>query len=158
MENLEPLANEAKAAIAAAGDSATLEQLRVDYLGKKGQITGLLKGLGKLSAQERPKAGALINVVKQELQELIGARKSALDSAAVEAQLAAETIDVTLPGRGQSTGGIHPVTRTMERMEDFFGAIGFDVVEDRARYHVSKGGVVVLSRGVARPERGRYRI
>ena len=129
MENLEPLANEAKAAIAAADDGATLEQLRVDYLGKKGQITGLLKGLGKLSAQERPKAGALINVVKQELQELIGARKSALDSAAVEAQLAAETIDVTLPGRGQSTGGIHPVTRTMERMEDFFGAIGFDVVE-----------------------------
>ena len=129
MENLEPLANEAKAAIAAADDGATLEQLRVDYLGKKGQITGLLKGLGKLSAQERPRAGALINVVKQELQELIGARKSALDSAAVEAQLAAETIDVTLPGRGQSTGGIHPVTRTMERMEDFFGAIGFDVVE-----------------------------
>ena len=129
MENLEPLANEAKTAIAAAQDGAALEQLRVDYLGKKGRITGLLKGLGKLSAQERPKAGALINVVKQELQELIGARKSALDSAAVEAQLAAETIDVTLPGRGQSTGGIHPVTRTMERMEDFFSAIGFDVVE-----------------------------
>ena len=129
MENLEPLANEAKTAIAAAEDGAALEQLRVDYLGKKGRITGLLKGLGKLSAQERPKAGALINVVKQELQELIGARKSALDSVAVEAQLAAETIDVTLPGRGQSTGGIHPVTRTMERMEDFFSAIGFDVVE-----------------------------
>jgi phenylalanyl-tRNA synthetase alpha chain len=129
MENLEPLANEAKTAIAAAEDGATLEQLRVDYLGKKGRITGLLKGLGKLSAEERPKAGALINVVKQELQELIGARKSALDSVAVEAQLAAETIDVTLPGRGQSTGGIHPVTRTMERMEDFFSAIGFDVVE-----------------------------
>ena len=129
MENLEPLANEAKAAIAAAEDSATLEQLRVDYLGKKGRITGLLKGLGKLSAEERPKAGALINVVKQELQELLGARKSALDSAAVEAQLAAETIDVTLPGRGQSTGGIHPVTRTMERMEDFFSAIGFEVAQ-----------------------------
>jgi phenylalanyl-tRNA synthetase alpha chain len=129
MENLEPLANEAKAAIAAAGDSATLEQLRVDYLGKKGRITALLKGLGKLSAEERPRAGALINVVKQELQELIGARKASLDRAAVEAQLAAETIDVTLPGRGQSTGGIHPVTRTMERMEDFFTAIGFDVVE-----------------------------
>jgi phenylalanyl-tRNA synthetase alpha chain len=129
MENLEPLANEARAAIAAAGDSATLEQLRVDYLGKKGQITALLKGLGKLSAEERPKAGALINVVKQELQELIGVRKAGLDRAAVEAQLAAETIDVTLPGRGQSSGGIHPVTRTMERMEDFFTAIGFDVVE-----------------------------
>jgi phenylalanyl-tRNA synthetase alpha chain len=129
MENLEPLANEAKAAIAAAEDGATLEQLRIDYLGKKGRITALLKGLGKLSAEERPKAGALINVVKQELQELIGARKAGLDRAAVEAQLAAETIDVTLPGRGQSTGGIHPVTRTLERMEDFFTTIGFDVVE-----------------------------
>jgi phenylalanyl-tRNA synthetase alpha chain len=129
MENLEPLANEAKAAIAAAEDGATLEQLRVDYLGKKGQITALLKGLGKLSAEERPAAGALINVVKQELQELISAGKSALEFAAVEAKLSAEQIDVTLPGRDQSSGGIHPVTRTMERMEDFFSAIGFDVVE-----------------------------
>ena len=129
MENLEPLANEAKAAIAAAEDGATLEQLRVDYLGKKGQITALLKGLGKLSAEDRPAAGARINVVKQELQDLIGARKSALESAAIEARLAAETIDVSLPGRGQSTGGIHPVTRTIERMEDFFAAIGFEVVE-----------------------------
>ncbi|RLA51860.1 MAG: phenylalanine--tRNA ligase subunit alpha [Gammaproteobacteria bacterium] len=129
MENLEPLANQAKAAIAAAEDGSALEQLRIDYLGKKGRITALLKGLGKLSAEERPKAGALVNVVKQELQELIGVRKATLDSAAVEVQLAAQTIDVTLPGRGQSTGGIHPVTRTMERMEDFFTAIGFDVVE-----------------------------
>ena len=129
MENLQALADEAKAAIEAASEGAVLEQLRVDYLGKKGQITALLKGLGKLSAQERPQAGAQINVVKQELQALIGARKAALEAAAVEAKLAAETIDVTLPGRGQSTGGIHPVTRTMERMEDFFSAIGFDVVE-----------------------------
>lgn len=129
MENLEPLANEAKAAIAAATDSAVLEQLRVDYLGKKGQLTGLLKSLGKLSAEERPKAGALINVVKQELQDLIGARKAELEGAAIEAKLARETIDVTLPGRGQSTGGVHPVTRTIERMEDFFSEIGFEVVE-----------------------------
>ena len=129
MENLESLADEAKAAIAIAEDSATLEQLRIDYLGKKGHITSLLKGLGKLSAQERPKAGALINVVKEELQALLGERKQALESAAVDAQLAQETIDVSLPGRGQSTGGIHPVTRTIERIEDFFTAIGFDVVE-----------------------------
>ena len=106
MENLEPLANEAKAAIAAAEDGATLEQLRVDYLGKKGQITALLKGLGKLSAEERPAAGAKINVVKQELQGLIGARKTALESVAVEARLAEEAIDVTLPGRGQQRGGL----------------------------------------------------
>ncbi len=129
MENLEALGNEAKTAIAAAEDVQALEQLRVEYLGKKGQLTALLKGLGKLSAEERPAAGAKINVVKQALQELIGARKAELESAAVGAKLAQETIDVTLPGRGQSTGGIHPVTRTMERMEDFFGAIGFEVVE-----------------------------
>jgi phenylalanyl-tRNA synthetase alpha chain len=129
MENLEELASAAKAAISAAGDGATLEQLRVDYLGKKGQITALLKGLGKLSPEERPAAGAQINVVKQELQELIGARKSELEAAAVDARLAAETIDVTLPGRGSAAGGIHPVTRTMERMEDFFSAVGFEVVE-----------------------------
>ena len=129
MENLEPLAAEARAAIEAAEDGAALEQLRVDYLGKKGQITALLKGLGKLSAEERPQAGARINAVKEDLQALIGERKAAMASAAVEAQLSAETIDVTLPGRGQSTGGIHPVSRTMERMAEFFGAIGFDVVE-----------------------------
>jgi phenylalanyl-tRNA synthetase alpha chain len=129
MENLDTLAQEAKAAIAAAPDGAALEQLRVDFLGKKGQITALLKGLGQLSAEERPAAGAQINVVKQELQALIAERKTALESAAVAARLAAETIDVTLPGRGQSTGGLHPITRTIERMEAFFGAIGFEVVE-----------------------------
>jgi phenylalanyl-tRNA synthetase alpha chain len=129
MENLEPLANEARTAIAAAQDGPALEQLRVDYLGKKGQITSLLKGLGNLSEEERPTSGALINVVKQELQELISARKAELDATAVKAKLEQETIDVTLPGRGQTTGGVHPVTRTIERMEDFFSSIGFDVVE-----------------------------
>jgi len=129
MENLERLAIEAKAAIAAAENGATLEQLRVDYLGKKGQITGLLKGLGNLSADDRPKAGALINVVKQELQELIGARKTELDAIVGKARLEQEAIDVTLPGRAQTIGGVHPVTRTIERMEDFFSAIGFEVVE-----------------------------
>lgn len=128
MENLEPLAKQAKAAIVAAQDSATLEQLRVDYLGKKGQLTGLLKGLGILSAEERPKAGALINVVKEELQALISARKTELEARAITEKLEQETLDVTLPGRGQSTGGVHPVTRTIERMEDFFSAIGFEVV------------------------------
>ncbi|MFU8765348.1 MAG: phenylalanine--tRNA ligase subunit alpha [Haliea sp.] len=129
MENLKPLVEEAKAAIAAATDSAALEQLRVDFLGKKGRMTELLKGLGKLSAEERPAAGALINVAKQALQDLIAERKAVLETAAVAEKLARETLDVTLPGRGQSTGGIHPVTRTIERMEDFFGAVGFEVVE-----------------------------
>ena len=129
MENLEPIANQARSAIAAAQDSATLEQLRVDYLGKKGQLTGLLKGLSNLTPEDRPKAGALINVVKQELQELIGERKTALDATAVKAKLEQEAIDVTMPGRAKTIGGVHPVTQTIERMEDFFSAIGFDVVE-----------------------------
>ena len=129
MENLEPLANQARSAIAAAQDGVTLEQLRVDYLGKKGRLTGLLKGLSNLASEERPKAGALINVVKQELQALIGERKATLEAAAVEAKLEREAIDVTLPGRANTVGGVHPVSQTIERMEDFFAAIGFDVVE-----------------------------
>jgi len=129
MENLEQLALQARVAVEAAADGAALEQLRVDFLGKKGRITGLLKGLGSMPEEDRPRFGALVNVLKQELQDLIGARKSLLDAAAVKALLEKETIDVTLPGRGQSTGCVHPITRTIERMEDFFTAIGFDVVE-----------------------------
>ncbi|MEM8562146.1 MAG: phenylalanine--tRNA ligase subunit alpha [Pseudomonadota bacterium] len=129
MEDLEKLANKARTEIEAANDIDSLEQLRVHYFGKKGQFTALLRGLGKLPAEEKPAAGAKINAVKQELQDSLSERKTALEFAAVEAQLADSTIDVTLPGRGQSTGGIHPVSRTLERMEDFFSAIGFDVVE-----------------------------
>jgi phenylalanyl-tRNA synthetase alpha chain len=129
MENLEQLADEAREAIASAADTQALESLRVGFLGKKGQITALLKGLGQLDPAERPEAGARINVVKQELQELIGRRKADLEAAAVAEKLAAERIDVTLGGRDVAAGGLHPITRTIERMEDFFGAIGFDVVE-----------------------------
>lgn len=129
MENLQSLADQAKAAIGEANDLASLDDVRVQYLGKKGEITALLKGLGKLSAEERPKAGAEINVVKQELQELINARKSRLESSAVAEKLTAETIDVTLPGRGQLSGGLHPITRTLERISQFFTTIGFEVVE-----------------------------
>ena len=129
MENLEALAAKAREAIDAAGDNAALDQVRVEFLGKKGQITDLLKGLGKLSADERPAAGALINKVKQELQEIINVRKAELDNAAIAAKLASETLDVTLPGRRGDAGGLHPVTRTIERIEAFFANIGFDVVE-----------------------------
>ena len=129
MENLDNLAQQAKDAINAADDGQALESLRVEYLGKKGQITALLKGLGKLDPEERPTAGAAINVVKEELQALIGERKQSLAASAVAEKLAAERIDVTLPGRGQGSGGLHPITRTIERMEDFFATIGFDVVE-----------------------------
>jgi phenylalanyl-tRNA synthetase alpha chain len=104
-----------------------LDDLRVEYLGKKGRLTGLLKGLGKLTAEERPAAGAKINDVKQSLQDLIGQRKMHFESIELDAKLADETIDVTLPGRGEDVGGLHPVTRTMERIEGFFSRIGYDV-------------------------------
>lgn len=129
MEHLESLAAQARNAISEADDTVAVDQVRVDYLGKKGQITDLLKGLGKLSAEERPAAGAEINKVKQVLQELIGQRRSILEGAAVAAQLAKETIDISLPGRGQSTGNLHPITKTIERISDFFEGIGFETVE-----------------------------
>ena len=127
MIELEQIASEAGGAIDAATDLSALDVLRVDYLGKKGRLTGLLKGLGALSNEERPAAGAKINEVKQALQEQINNKKSELESAALDAQLANETIDVTLPGRGEEAGGLHPVTRTMERIEAFFTRIGYDV-------------------------------
>ena len=129
MENLDSLKQQGIDAVSAATDSKALEDLRVEYLGKKGHITSLLKTLGKLNEADRPRAGAAVNVVKQELQKLISARKNELESAAVTDRLAAEKIDVSLPGRGQTGGGIHPITHTIERMEDFFGSVGFDVVE-----------------------------
>lgn len=127
MENLVALTEEALELIKNADDLAALDHVRVEYLGKKGQITGLLKGLGKLSAEERPAAGAEINKAKQQVQEQINARKQAMEQAAIDAKLASETIDVTLPGRGQNNGGLHPVTRTLDRIEKIFSAVGYKV-------------------------------
>jgi phenylalanyl-tRNA synthetase alpha chain len=127
MSELEQIAKQAESSIAAAEKLSTLDDLRVEYLGKKGRLTGLLKSLGKLTAEERPVAGAKINDVKQSLQDLIGQRKAYFESIDLNAKLAKETIDVTLPGRGEDVGGLHPVTRTMERIEGFFSRIGYDV-------------------------------
>ena len=127
MSELEQIAKQAESSIAAAEKLSTLDDLRVEYLGKKGRLTGLLKGLGKLTAEERPVAGAKINDVKQSLQDLIGQRKAYFESIDLNAKLAKETIDVTLPGRGEDVGGLHPVTRTMERIEGFFSRIGYGV-------------------------------
>ncbi|MBV0933187.1 phenylalanine--tRNA ligase subunit alpha [Marinobacterium weihaiense] len=129
MENLETLLAQGKQAVAESETLAALDEIRVQYLGKKGELTSLLKGLGKLSAEERPAAGARINEAKEALQADITARRKALETAALEAKLAAETVDVSLPGRGQSVGGLHPVTRTLERIEAFFGSIGYSVAE-----------------------------
>ena len=129
MQALDDLKAEATAAIKSAGDSAALEKLRVEWLGKKGRVTDLLKSLGQLDADERPKVGAEINAVKQLLNEQISERKETLQQAAIAAQLAAEALDVTLPGRREDLGALHPITRTIDRMAAYFGALGFEVVE-----------------------------
>ncbi len=115
--------------IAAAQDLASLDALRVRYLGRKGRLTDALKGLKDLPPAERPAAGQAVNRAKQQLQAAIEARREALEARALEARLAAEAIDVTLPGRGQFCGGLHPVTQTLERIEDLFAQAGFSVAE-----------------------------
>lgn len=127
MEGLQELAQQADSAISAASDLAALEQLRVHYLGKKGAVTEQLKALGQLPPAERPQAGQTINQVKQQIQQALEARKQALQLSVLDAQLRDEAIDVTLPGRGYAVGGLHPITRTLNRIEQFFSQMGFTV-------------------------------
>jgi phenylalanyl-tRNA synthetase alpha chain len=115
--------------IAAAADPAALDEVRVHYLGKKGLLTAQLKQLGALPADQRPAAGQEINRVKQQVQQQLDARRAALLSADLDRQLAGEKIDVTLPGRGQSHGGLHPVSLTLRRIEQLFRPLGFSVAE-----------------------------
>ena len=129
MENLDALVAQALEAIKQAADVATLEQIRVQYLGKKGELTQVMKTLGNIPAEERPKVGALVNQAKEQVQSVLNGRKSEMEGAAMNARLAAERVDVTLPGRGQTTGGLHPVTRTMERIEQIFAHVGYTVAE-----------------------------
>lgn len=129
MENLSALTEEAITKVKQADALAALDQVRVDYLGKKGQLTALLKTLGQLSAEERPKAGALINEAKARVQEEINTRKTVLENAAIEEKLASETVDVTLDGRRATSGGLHPITLTMRRIEEIFAAVGYTVEE-----------------------------
>ena len=124
---LEAIINQAKALVDAAEDAATLDQVRVEFMGKKGKLTDLLKGLGKLSAEERPAAGQKINEAKQQIQQAISVKGDALRQAEMNAKLASEAIDVTLPGRTEQPGNLHPVSRTIQRIESFFGELGFAV-------------------------------
>jgi phenylalanyl-tRNA synthetase alpha chain len=135
---LDQIVSEATGKIDAATDLQALDQLRVEYLGKKGALTERMKQLGSLSAEERPKAGQAINEAKQKVQQTLEVKKNALNNAALEARLAEQTIDVSLPGRGQHGGGLHPVTRVMERIEDLFVQLGFEIadgVEIEDDYH-----------------------
>ncbi len=120
---------EAVSAVGAALDRAALEHLRVEYLGKKGLLTGYLKALGTLPVEARPTAGAAINRAKQCLQEAIDAKDEVLQTLDRDARLAAEAIDVTLPGRGQGRASLHPITRTLWRIESILAQVGYEVVD-----------------------------
>jgi phenylalanyl-tRNA synthetase alpha chain len=126
-ENLSTLVEQALADAAASLDISALEEVRVRVLGKKGLLTEQLKGLGKLPAAERPAAGQKINEAKVAIHEALEARREGLEREALRAELAAGTIDVTLPGRGQEPGSLHPVTRTRLRIERIFVQAGFQV-------------------------------
>ena len=121
------LVESALRAIEDSSDERSLEQLRVDYLGKKGSLTDLLKGLGKLSPEERPQAGERINIAKRQVQDALELRKKVLVEETHNRQLSSEAVDVTLPGRRQGGGGTHPVTRTIERIQSIFEAAGYTV-------------------------------
>jgi phenylalanyl-tRNA synthetase alpha chain len=129
MSEIEQLSQRALADIAGAHSSEALEALRVGLLGKHGSITAQLKSLGTLPAGQRKQAGEAINRARDAISEALAARKAELDDAAVEARLATETIDVTLPGRHAERGGLHPVTRTLERITDIFGRLGYAVAD-----------------------------
>ena len=127
MKGLSELLRLAASEIDAASDPAALDRVRVAYLGKKGELTARLKALSDLPAAERPAAGQEINRAKQELQGSINERRESLEAAALEAQLADDAVDVTLPGRGYAVGGRHPVSRAMARIEKIFRNAGFGV-------------------------------
>ncbi|HSH87042.1 MAG TPA: phenylalanine--tRNA ligase subunit alpha [Methylophilus sp.] len=127
MADLTPLIADAAQDFAHCHDVPALENAKAKYLGKSGVLTEALKGLGKLSAEERPAAGAAINVVKQAVEQALNARRDSILAAEQAKQLANESIDVTLPARAQSAGGLHPVTLTLRRVEELFHSIGFSV-------------------------------
>ncbi len=129
MQELQQILEQALAQFSVIDDEVELERVKARYLGKEGSLTGLLKGLGKLSAEERPAAGARINEVKQQIEAALQTRRDSIQQRALNAKLEAESLDVTLPGRNASTGGLHPVTRTLERVETLFNSIGFAVAE-----------------------------
>jgi phenylalanyl-tRNA synthetase alpha chain len=129
MNDLEPLVHDAQRDFAQATTPADLENAKARYLGKSGRLTDQLKALATLSPDDKKARGALINAAKQQVESALNARRQALADAELDAQLKAEALDVTLPGRQRGSGGLHPVSRTMERIEAIFSSMGFDVAE-----------------------------
>jgi phenylalanyl-tRNA synthetase alpha chain len=129
MNELETIVAAALADFAACADPAALENAKARYTGKAGRLTDLLKSLGKLDAAERPAAGARINAAKEQLEAALKQRRESLAEARLEQQLAGAALDVSLPGRGQAIGGLHPITRTIDRIEALFRSLGFAVAD-----------------------------
>ena len=127
--DIEAFVVQATAEIRACGNLAVLEQIRVRLLGKKGELTNQLKSLGQMEPEARRNAGAVINSAKEQLSSELDTRRDILQSEELAHQLASETIDVTLPGRGQTNGGLHPVTRVLQRIEKLFASAGFSIVD-----------------------------
>ena len=128
MQDITALHEQALAAVSQAEDIPALDTIRVEYLGKKGRLTEILKGLSSLSAAEKPKVGQLINQVKRDVAEHINLKLESLKSIQLAQKLAHERIDVTLPGRAKQAGSIHPVTHVKLFINDYFSRLGFDVV------------------------------
>ncbi len=127
MTDVDAIVKEALGLFREIEDPDQLEQAKGRFLGKEGALTGLLKGLGRLPAGERPAMGARINQAKEALEDALRGRREAIQAKRLEARLAEEALDVTLPGRGLGVGGLHPVTRTLRRIEALFRGIGFEV-------------------------------
>lgn len=129
MKPLDEIVEEARSTFAATTSLPALDQAKARFLGKSGLITELMKGLGGMSPEARKEAGARINQAKAQVEELLRMRREAIQAEALAAQLRQEALDVTLPGRGPGVGGLHPVTRCLQRIERLFASIGFDVAE-----------------------------
>src|SRR3990172_5823721 len=129
MQDVDAILKEALAAFAGIDDADQLERAKARYLGKSGALTKLVKGLSKLPAAERPAFGSRVNAAKETLEASLAEQRSRIDSLKLEASLRQEALDVTLPGRGLAVGGLHPVTRTMERIETLFRSMGFEVAD-----------------------------
>jgi phenylalanyl-tRNA synthetase alpha chain len=129
MQAIDKIIDEARAAFEAAANVPDLEVAKSRFLGKAGALTDLLKGLGKLPPEEKPRAGAAINEAKNRVEQLLAARRDALAAAELETRLAAESVDVTLPGRRQSPGGLHPISRAQAHIERLFASMGFSVAD-----------------------------
>ena len=129
MTEIDRMVEDARAAVRAANDPQSLEQVRIRFLGRKGEVTARLKQLGQLPAAARPAAGEAVNRARDSILALIGERSQKLAAQQLETRLQGEQLDVTLPGRGQAAGGLHPVTLTLERIEDLFAQLGFEIAD-----------------------------